>query len=250
MRTAKTEMDIRDGVELGLLQISSVFSAKRMADLLPQERNIKAVDAEPRKTFRSSERAALFHDFGRAIKREMGDRVEPSETKYNSDYKRGTRSAVLPLSCRYRTDRMYHQKKLRGPKFYTDTLFGRCKSLSNNTCAQIFTNEHQFVKAYPMESKTMAGQALRRQFIRDFGEPEKLTSDGASEQVGVNTDFKKNVRKHGIDHHLSEPGQPLQNWAESVIRDVKRRWFRLMVNRKFQSDSGITVLYGGEKLCL
>ena len=74
---------------------------------------------------------------------------------------RGIRSAIMPLSRHYRTDRMYHQKKLRGPKFYTDTLFARCKSLSNNTCAQIFANEHQFVKAYPMESKAMAGQALR-----------------------------------------------------------------------------------------
>ena len=77
----------------------------------------------------------------------------------------------------------------------------------------------------------MAGQALR-QFIRDFGVPEKLTSDGASEQVGANTDFKKNVRKHGIEHHLSEPGRPQQNRAESVIREVKRRWFRLMVKQK------------------
>jgi hypothetical protein len=82
-----------------------------------------------------------------------------------------------------------------------------------------------------MESKAMAGQALR-QFIRDFGVPEKLTSDGASEQVGANTDFKKNVRKHGIEHHLSEPGRPQQNRAESVIREVIRQWFRLMVKQK------------------
>ena len=51
MRTAEAEMDIGYGVEPGLLQIPSVFSAKRMAELLPQERNIKAVDVEPRKTF-------------------------------------------------------------------------------------------------------------------------------------------------------------------------------------------------------
>jgi hypothetical protein len=68
----------------------------------------------------------------------------------------------LPLSRRYRTDWMYLQKKLRGPKLYTDTLFGRCKSVSNNTCAQIFAYEYQFVKAYPMESKAMAGKALRQ----------------------------------------------------------------------------------------
>jgi hypothetical protein len=144
---------------------------------------------------------------------------------------RDARSAILPLSRRYRMDRMYHHKKLTGPKFYTDTLFGRCKSVSNNTCAQIFANEHQFVKAYPMGSKAMAGKALRH-FIRDFGDLERLISDCASEQVGPNTDFMKNIRKYEIEHHVSEPGRPQQNRAESVIREVNGRWFRLMVKQK------------------
>jgi hypothetical protein len=127
---------------------------------------------------------------------------------------------------------MYHQKKLRNQKFYTDTLFGRCKSISNNTCAQIFANESYFVKAYPMErTKSMAGQALR-QFIRDFGVPERLTSDGASEQTGPNSEFMQKVRKHEIDHHVSEPHRPQQNRAESVIREVKRRWFRQMTKKQ------------------
>ena len=89
---------------------------------------------------------------------------------------------------------MYHHKKLRGPKFYTDTLFRCCKSVSTNTCAQVFANKHQFVKAYPMKNKAMAGKALRH-FIWDYGVPERLRFDGASEQVGQNTDFMKNIRK-------------------------------------------------------
>ena len=76
----------------------------------------------------------------------------------------GVRSAILPLSRRYRTDRMYNQRKLRGQRFYTDTLIGKYKSLNNNTCAQIFANESFFAKAYPMEKKSMVGVALR-QFI-------------------------------------------------------------------------------------
>jgi hypothetical protein len=77
----------------------------------------------------------------------------------------------------------------------------------------------------------MAGKALR-QFIRDFGVPERLTSDGASEQVGPNSDFMKNIRKYEIKHHISEPGRPQQNRAESDIREEKPRWFRLMVKQK------------------
>ena len=60
------------------------------------------------------------------------------------------------------------------------------------------------MKAYPKEKKSMAGLALR-QFIRDYGVPEQLTSDGAAEQTGPKTEFMANVRKYGIEHHLSEP---------------------------------------------
>ena len=70
----------------------------------------------------------------------------------------------------------------------------------------------------------MAGQSLW-QFIRDFGVPEQLTSDGASKQTGSKTEFMQNVRKYEIQHHVSEPHRPQQNRAESVIREVKRRWF-------------------------
>jgi hypothetical protein len=59
---------------------------------------------------------------------------------------------------------MYNQRKLRGQWFYTDTLFGKYKSVTNNTCAQLFAIESFFAKAYPMEKKSLAGAALR-QFI-------------------------------------------------------------------------------------
>jgi hypothetical protein len=79
----------------------------------------------------------------------------------------------------------------------------------------------------------MAGKALR-QFIRDFGVPEQLTSDGASEQTGPKTDFMQNVQ-----HHISEPHRPQQNRAESVICEVKRRWFRQMAKRRAKATLGL-----------
>jgi hypothetical protein len=140
---------------------------------------------------------------------------------------RGIRSAILPLGRRYQTDRMYNQRRLRGQRFYTDTLIGKYESLSNNTCAQIFANESFFVKAYPMEKKSMAGAALR-QFIRDYGVPEHLTFDGSAEQTKPKTEFMKHIRDYGIDYHLIEPYRPQQNRVETVIREVKKRWFRQM----------------------
>jgi hypothetical protein len=125
---------------------------------------------------------------------------------------------------------MYNQRKLRGQRFYTDTLIGKHKSLNNNTCAQLFANESFFAKVYPMEKKSMAGAALR-QFIRDYGVPEQLTFDGAAEQVKPKTEFMKHIRDYGIDYHIIKPHRPQQNRAETVIREVKKRWFRQMVKR-------------------
>ena len=92
------------------------------------------------------------------------------------------RSAILPLARWYRADRMFIRPRIHGT-IYTDTMNGRYKSLDGNKHAQIFANESFFATAYPMEHKSSAGQALK-QFISDFGIPDKLVCDGAAEQVG------------------------------------------------------------------
>ena len=215
--------------EPGLLQISSIYCLREMAESITSHRNISAVDVEARKTFISKERHPAISSEQLSERWNIGLKNARQTLKVTTQ--RGVRSAILPLSRRYRTDRMYNQRKLRNQKFYTDTLIGKFNSLTNNTCAQIFANESYFVKAYPMESKASAGQALR-QFVRDYGVPEQLTSDGSGEQTGPTTLFMKNVRKYNIEHHISEPHRPQQNRAESVIREVKRRWFRQMTKRR------------------
>lgn len=66
-------------------------------------------------------------DIQRDSEREMDHRHCSSKQTLKVTTQRGVQSAVLPLSRRYRTDRMYNEKKLRaGQKFNsTDTLFGR-----------------------------------------------------------------------------------------------------------------------------
>jgi hypothetical protein len=98
-------------------------------------------------------------------------------------------------------------------------------------CAQLFANKSFFAKVQSMEKKSLAGAALR-QFIQDFGVPERLTFDGSGEQTGPKTKFMKDVRNHAIDYHVIEPNRPQQNQAETVICEVKKRWFRQMVKRK------------------
>jgi hypothetical protein len=94
----------------------------------------------------------------------------------------GVRSATLPLSRRYKADRIFGRPLLRG-QFYTDTVDGRCKLMDGNSYAQVFATKDLFVAAYPMESKSLAGEGLR-QFIHDYGRPEHLTFDGSKEQGG------------------------------------------------------------------
>ena len=77
---------------------------------------------------------------------------------------------------------MYERPRLRGV-VYNDTMHGHFKSLDGNKYAQIFATEDYFVVAYPMESKALADDALK-EFIADYGLPDKIIMDGAGEQTG------------------------------------------------------------------
>ena len=142
----------------------------------------------------------------------------------------GTRSAILPISRRYKADRIFERPLLRG-HFYTDTMDGRVKSFDGNQYAQVFATKEMFVVAYPMQSKSSAGEGLR-QFIHDYGRPEHLTFDGSREQCGKRTEFMKNVRKYSINYRVTEPDRPNHNAAEGVIREIRKKWFRVMVKRR------------------
>ena len=96
--------------------------------------------------------------------------------------------------------------------------------------AQIYANKDFFATAFPLHSKSEAGDALR-QFINEYGRPEKLTFDGSQEQCGRKTEFMTNVRKYAIDHHITEPYRPNHNFAEGVIREIRKKWFRVMVQK-------------------
>jgi hypothetical protein len=41
----------------------------------------------------------------------------------------------------------------------------------------------------------------------------------------------KNIRKYSINYHITEPYRPNHNFAEGVIREVRRKWFRVMVRK-------------------
>ena len=142
---------------------------------------------------------------------------------------RGIRTAVAPITRRYRVDNLaLHRNRLQG-RFFTDTLFSKTLSLSGNKCAQVFT-DGQFSTVYPLESKAHVGRALAR-FIDKVGVPESLTADLAGEQAGSSTLFNKLVRFHRVDMRWSEKGTGKQNHkAEREIGLLKQRWHRRMAD--------------------
>ena len=87
------------------------------------------------------------------------------------------RSAVTPLSRRYKSERIFHKTRLGG-KWSTDTTDGRVKSLDENLYAQVFAKKNMFAAVYPMDSHSKAGDALRT-FVNEHEEPADLTSDGS-----------------------------------------------------------------------
>ena len=81
-----------------------------------------------------------------------------------------------------------------------------------------------------MESKALAGDALK-EFITDYGVPDKIIMDGAGEQTGKRSTFMEQVRKHHIDYHVTEPERYNQSRVEGVIREIRKKWFRVMTKK-------------------
>ena len=83
-----------------------------------------------------------------------------------------------------------------------------------------------------MYSKGKAGEALRI-FCQEFAVPDKLTFDGSQEQSGKRTEFMHQIRKNGIDYHVIDPESHNENPAEGVIREVRRKWYRTMIRKRY-----------------
>ena len=156
--------------------------------------------------------------------------LETAKQTLEKTTQRLVRSALLPLSRRYKADRIFQLPRLQGT-WFTDTIDARVKSKDGNLHAQIFANESYFATIYPMDKKGKAGDALRT-FCREFGVPDKLIVDGSMEQTGKHTEFMKQVRVNGIDLKIAEPGLHNQSPAEGVVREVRRRWYRTMFKKR------------------
>ncbi|KAI2500086.1 Reverse transcriptase (RNA-dependent DNA polymerase) [Fragilaria crotonensis] len=237
-----------DSVEPSLVHLGKLLTQYHLSQL--DTTVLEQLDVPSRRTFVSTERhekvsAELLADrFGIGPKR--------AQRTMRVTTQRGVRSAILPISRRYRADRVFGVKRLAG-KFATDTAYGKLKSLRGNVGSQIYSHKCGFKASYPMlkvDGNTV-GDTLT-QFIGDFGAPAHLTFDGASVQTGPRTRFMEAIRRYEIKYHVSGPRRPNENPAEQSIHEIKKRWYRIMLKKKVPPrlwDYGFTWICEVENIC-
>src|SRR6056300_2119734 len=191
-----------------------------------QQYDPRSLEIPTCKTFESSERHPRVTP--EMLSERWGISAERARATLRATLQRGTRSAILPLARRYRAARMLERPILKG-KFSTDTAYFKCKSIRGNIVSQIYFHKCGFYANYnlPKTDDANVGPTLL-QFISEFGIPKNLTMDGAAVQIGRKTKFMETIRRADIDHHISGPYRPEQNPAEGGIRELKRRFYRLM----------------------
>ena len=71
---------------------------------------------------------------------------------------------------------------------------------------------------------------------KSLGFPERLTFDDSKEQGQAGTEFMKQIRTHSIDYHIFEANLQNKNTVEGVIRELRRKLYRVMVRRQVQRE--------------
>jgi hypothetical protein len=213
-----------------LHEINPFLAPVEQHQLSQLETVYEQIDVPARRTFVSNERHAKVSAELVAERFSIGPLRAQRTLRVTTQ--RGVRSAILPLSRRYRADRIFGIKRLNG-KFATDTAYGKIRSLRNNVGSQLYSHKCGFKAAYPIQKVdgNKVGDTLT-QFVSDFGVPEHLTFDGAAVHTGPKTKFMQAIRKYEIKYHVSGPQRPNENPAEQSIHEVKKRWYRIMLKKK------------------
>ena len=153
--------------------------------------------------------------------------LEAAKRTLKATTQRGIRSSANPsIARRFRTnDRQLRYNRLNTDLF-TDTMFSTVKSSRGNTCGQVYSNDLEWTRFFPMTSKSMAHESLDLLFKRD-GVPRALISDGAHELV--QGQFRKKARAAGCHCKETEPHSQFSNRSEGCVREVKRSTRRAML---------------------
>jgi hypothetical protein len=109
---------------------------------------------------------------------------------------------------------------------YTDNMFASTVSTHGNTCAQVFVDDLEWVRSFPLWQKGDALTCLDLLFPKE-GVPNIMIMDDAKELVG--SEFRLKCRHVGCYSKEIEPYLPWMNRAEGTIRELKQAMRRAMV---------------------
>lgn len=176
--------------------------------------------------------------------------IETAKRTLTMTTQQGIRTAIHPLSRRYRVDRIrLNRRKLPG-KWYFDILYTKTKSLEGNTCAGVLTNGY-YTRVTPLSTRKNVCTCLH-EMERELGTPLHLRTDLDSVLTGPGTDWASAVKEYKINVTYAEKGRKNQNHhAEREIGELKKRWRRRMTEKgvpKRMWDRGLT--YEAEVLSL
>ena len=82
-----------------------------------------------------------------------------------------------------------------------------------------------------MDKNSLSGKALR-ELIGNFWVMGCLVCNGFKEQNSKGADFMKEVRKHRVYLHVTKPDCHNQSKVEVVIREMRKKWFYVMLINK------------------
>ena len=239
-----------DSIDPSLVRLGERLNEVQRRSCAQVETVYDHVDIPARRTFVSDERHVKVT--AEMLADRFGISVPRAQRTLRVTTQRGVRSAILPISRRYRADRMFSVKRLNG-KFATDTAYGKVKSLRGNIGSQLYSHKCGFKACYPLRKidGNSVGDTLT-QFISDYGVPERLTFDGASVQTGPKTRFMDAIRRYEVRYHVSGPRRPNENPAEQGIHELKKRWYRLMLKKKVPTrlwDYGFAWVCETDNIC-
>ena len=134
------------------------------------------------------------------------------------------RTAVNPITRRYRVDHLALNTNQLGGQWYIDWVSAGTLSLNQNKGAFVITNG-RFSEVYPSrDNKSIQANTSLNEFCQSVGVPGKLKSDRAPEFCGPSTIFLDTAKKKGIDLTYSEPERKNQIAPIDIeIRELRKR---------------------------
>ena len=227
-----------EGKNIGMLQrmVASVqvASSDRMQMEINAPLEVRAAEEYKRKVSaaRTADRGSMLTK--EVLARRWGISLESADRTLKATTQEGLRLEPRSVERRFKSFGKHLNYPTLMGRWYSDTLFAKCRSIRGFTCGQLFTNGLGDTFIYPLRKKREAGHGLKS-FILENGAMKTLITDNAKEegkQGAHDTLWNQLVDDFMIQHLTTAPYSQFQNRAESEIREIKRGTWKFLRLKK------------------